>query len=141
MVRLHRGADNPSVRVITLWYRSPAIKLGTKRYRREVDVWAVECVLVDIALKQSLLKGDCELDQLFEITILFGTPTEKDGPSAKEQPYFSERFSNWVGEELAESLNPFCDAQSVDLVQLMLKYDPSLRLSMRHTLNRSFSDN
>ncbi|VDM64706.1 unnamed protein product [Angiostrongylus costaricensis] len=127
--------------VVTLWYRSPEILLGTSRYGAAIDVWAVGCILAEIAFKKSLFNGDSEIDQLFQIFRLLGTPTEKEWRGVNKLPEFKHTFPKWKKNELAERLNPFCDARLVDLIQLMLKYDPSLRISMRNALYHKYFDN
>ncbi|KJH47368.1 kinase domain protein [Dictyocaulus viviparus] len=126
--------------VVTLWYRSPEILLGSPRYGAAIDVWAVGCILAEIAVKKSLFKGDSEIDQLFQIFKLLGTPTEKMWQGVNQLPEFKARFPKWKNNEINARLKPYCNAELIDLIQLMLKYDPSLRISMKNALHHKYFD-
>lgn len=60
--------------VSTLWYRSPEILLGASSYHFPMDMWSVGCVIGEMVLKRAILAGDSEVDQLFKIFKMFGTP-------------------------------------------------------------------
>nr|CDJ95189.1 Serine threonine protein kinase-related domain containing protein [Haemonchus contortus] len=124
--------------IVTLWYRSPEILLGAQRYAAAVDVWAIGCILAEIVLKTSLFKSDSEIDQLFQIFRLLGTPTERQWHGVMKMPEFKTRFPKWTKNQLEEKLKPYCDANLIHLIQAMLKYDPSLRISMKGALNHSY---
>ena len=38
--------------VVTLWYRSPEILLGGKKYSTAVDVWSIACIFAEIATRR-----------------------------------------------------------------------------------------
>lgn len=124
--------------VVTLWYRAPEILLGAPRYAAAVDVWAIGCILAEIVLKQSLFRSDSEIDQLFQIFRLLGTPTEKQWQGVMKMPEFKTRFPKWKGSQLEEKLRPYSEPRLVSLIQQMLKYDPSLRISMKGALHHEY---
>ncbi|KAI4107418.1 MAG: hypothetical protein L6R37_001649 [Teloschistes peruensis] len=72
--------------VVTLWYRGPELLLGTEKYGAEVDMWSVGCVFGELLLKEPLLQGKNEVDQLSKIFALCGIPTEEIWPSFKRLP-------------------------------------------------------
>lgn len=53
--------------VVTLWYRSPEILLGSKHYSTAVDIWSVGCIFAEMAAQQPLFPGDSEIDELYKI--------------------------------------------------------------------------
>uniref|UniRef100_A0A2K5C4J2 Protein kinase domain-containing protein n=1 Tax=Aotus nancymaae TaxID=37293 RepID=A0A2K5C4J2_AOTNA len=53
--------------VVTLWYRSPEVLLGSDSYLTLVDNWSIGTIFVDLATKKPLFHGDSEVDQLFKI--------------------------------------------------------------------------
>lgn len=55
--------------VATRWYRSPELLLVSDElpYGKEVDVWAVGCIMGELMDGQPLFPGDSEVDQLFVI--------------------------------------------------------------------------
>ena len=47
--------------VVTLWYRSPEILLGSKHYSTAGDIWSVGCIFAEMATKVPLFPGDSEI--------------------------------------------------------------------------------
>lgn len=62
--------------VETLWYRAPEVLLGASVYSTAIDIWALGCILFEIGHNQPMIQGQSEIDQLFKIFRLFGTPNE-----------------------------------------------------------------
>lgn len=56
--------------VVTLWYRSPELLLGAKEYGTEVDIWSIGCIFGELLLKEPLLRGKNEVDQLSKVCFI-----------------------------------------------------------------------
>jgi cyclin-dependent kinase-like len=52
--------------VATRWYRSPELLLGCE-YGKEVDIWAIGCIMGELSDGNPLFPGESEIDQLFLI--------------------------------------------------------------------------
>ena len=52
--------------VATRWYRSPELLLGSN-YGKEVDIWAIGCIMGELCDGEPLFPGDSEIDQLYQI--------------------------------------------------------------------------
>ncbi|KAL8791082.1 MAG: hypothetical protein Q9213_000289 [Squamulea squamosa] len=72
--------------VVTLWYRGPELLLGADKYGAEVDMWSVGCIFGELLLKEPLLQGKNEVDELTKIFELCGIPTEETWPGFKRLP-------------------------------------------------------
>lgn len=57
-------ARNPKMTdyVATRWYRSPELLLGDLNYGKEVDYWAIGCLMGELGDGQPLFPGDSEID-------------------------------------------------------------------------------
>lgn len=53
--------------VVTLWYRAPELLLGAVTYGAEVDMWSIGCIFGELLLKEPLLQGKNEVDQLAKV--------------------------------------------------------------------------
>ena len=53
--------------VATRWYRSPELQL-TNKYGKPSDVWAVGCIMAELASGDPLFPGEDRFDQLYLIT-------------------------------------------------------------------------
>ena len=81
--------------VVTLWYRPPEILLGEKIYSTAVDIWSLGCIFAEMLTKKPLFPGDSEIDQLFRIFRLLGTPDETIWPGVTQLQDFNSSFPSW----------------------------------------------
>jgi len=68
--------DSPDVSITdyvsTRWYRAPELLLGSSHYGREVDVWAIGCIMAELSDGQALFPGDSDIDQLYIVQRMLG---------------------------------------------------------------------
>lgn len=114
--------------VVTLWYRSPEILLGQKKYSTPVDIWSVGCIFAEMAQRRPLFTGDSEIDQLFKIFQIQGTPQEEIWEGIEGLPDFKKTFPKWKKKALNDFV-PLLDAKGVDLLEKMLALDPLQRIT------------
>ena len=50
--------------VVTLWYRPPELLLGGKTYGPALDMWSLGCIFAELVLREPLLPGRGEFDQV-----------------------------------------------------------------------------
>lgn len=128
--------------VVTLWYRAPEILLGTRKYACAVDVWSIGCIFAELVTRRPLFPGDSEIDELFRIFRVLGTPTEATWPGVTSMPDYKPSFPNWPPQPIQNSV-PGLDAMGCDLLSKMLCYEPSSRISakaaMSHPLLAGFN--
>ncbi|KAA0184495.1 Cell division protein kinase 1 [Fasciolopsis buskii] len=123
--------------VVTLWYRAPEILLGAQRYSCAVDIWSMGCIFSEVATKEALFRGDSEIDQLFRIFRLLGTPCEDQWPGVTNLPAYKKKgFPMWRDCTLTTSPNisQAFDNLGLQLLQAMLVYEPSRRITARDAL-------
>jgi len=116
--------------VVTLWYRSPEILLGGRQYSTGVDMWSVGCIFAEMCTRKPLFRGDSEIDEIFKIFRILGTPTEDDWPGVTTFPDFKPSFPKWArnfNKPLADGL----DDNGLDLLDGLLVYDPAGRISAK----------
>lgn len=78
--------------VITLWYRAPEILLGSPHYSTAVDMWSVGCIMAEMIMMSPLFPGDSQIDELFKIFQLLGTPDEQQWPGITTLPDYNANF-------------------------------------------------
>ncbi|CAE7068631.1 unnamed protein product [Rhizoctonia solani] len=120
--------------VVTLWYRSPEVLLGSRHYSTAIDMWSVGCIVAEMVMHgQPLFPGDSEIDQIFKIFRLLGTPNEEVWPGVSQLPDYKETFPQWSAMELSQTVRGI-DAQGLDLVAQTLIYDTAHRISAKRAL-------
>ncbi|EGD82562.1 CMGC/CDK/CDC2 protein kinase [Salpingoeca rosetta] len=123
--------------VVTLWYRAPEILLGARQYACPVDIWSIGCIFAEMVTTRPLFPGDSEIDELFRIFRYLGTPNEHVWPGVSELPDFKTTFPQWKRQDLAK-LVPGLDPTGLDLLEQMLRYAPSARISATRALRHPY---
>jgi cyclin-dependent kinase 1 len=123
--------------VVTLWYRAPEILLGSPRYCTPVDVWSIGCIFTEIVTKKPLFHGDSEIDQLFRIFRVLGTPTNTDWPGVTQMPDYKPHFPSWKDNILSTTV-PEMSPLATDLLQKCLIYNPVNRITARAALEHDY---
>ncbi|KAI7871167.1 kinase-like domain-containing protein [Spinellus fusiger] len=63
--------------ISTRWYRAPEVLLRSTLYTSSIDMWAVGAIIAELITLQPLFPGQSEIDQLFCICRVIGTPVRK----------------------------------------------------------------
>lgn len=126
--------------VVTLWYRCPEVLLGGKRYSCGIDTWSIGCIFAEMVNKRPLFQGDSEIDEIFKIFQILGTPTNEDWDGVEELAEYKSEFPKWKPKDLSKRF-PTLGPHGVDLIKQLLMYDPAKRISARRAMKHPyFSD-
>ena len=75
--------------VATRWYRAPELLLSQGNYGKEVDYWAIGCIMGELVDGNPLFPGENELDQLHCIQKVLGNFTDKQEEMFYSNPLFN----------------------------------------------------
>jgi len=62
--------------VSTRWYRAPEVLLRAEEYSAPVDIWAMGAMAIEIATLRPIFPGTNEIDQLWRVCEVMGTPAD-----------------------------------------------------------------
>ena len=125
--------------VVTLWYRAPELLLGKPEYSASVDLWSTGCILAEIASRRPLFPGDSEIDQLFKIFQLLGTPTEEIWSGVTALPDYQPHFPRWRPSDFSTHF-PQMHSTTIDLLSQLVTYQPRDRLRATEAIQHAFFD-
>lgn len=94
-------------------------------------------VLKEMATHKVLFRGDSEIDQLFQIFRILGTPDEETWPGVSRLPDYKTTFPKWRA-QLLSTHAPQLNEDGLDLLAKMLLYKPENRLTARMALTHPF---
>ncbi|KIW49911.1 cyclin-dependent kinase 1 [Exophiala xenobiotica] len=123
--------------VVTLWYRAPEILLGGRQYSTGVDMWSVGAIFAEMCTRKPLFPGDSEIDEIFKIFKLLGTPDENTWPGVTSFPDFKTSFPKWRREPSSKMV-PSLEPAGLELLEAMLEYDPAHRISAKAACNHPY---
>ena len=74
-------------KVVTRWYRSIEVCLGSTDYSYAVDMWSVGCILGEMVTRKVLMNGTSDTDQIFKIMQVCGNLTAVNCPGWRNLPH------------------------------------------------------
>ncbi|KAJ3123430.1 hypothetical protein HK098_001923 [Nowakowskiella sp. JEL0407] len=72
--------------VSTRWYRAPEILLQSTNYSSPIDIWAVGAIIAELLTLRPLFPGTSEIDQIFKVCTVCGTPQPANTNLTIDQP-------------------------------------------------------
>jgi serine/threonine protein kinase len=121
--------------VSTRWYRAPEVLLRCTNYGSPIDMWAVGCILAELYTLKPLFAGRSEIDQLFKICTVLGSPNDKELTSLARALNF--KFPPFTAQPLQITL-PSLRPEALQLLTQMLLWNASKRPSASQALRHAY---
>jgi len=122
--------------VVTLWYRSPEVLLGSRHYSTPIDLWSVGCIFAEIASGRPFFPGRNDKDQLLKIFKVLGTPTLDDWPGMAELPQYQQNYTVYKRQNLGKIIP--LNQTGIDLLEAFLQYDPDKRITAEKAIEHPY---
>jgi cell division cycle 2-like protein len=128
--------------VVTLWYRSPELLLGTKKYSTPVDMWSVGCILAEFIRLKPLFMGKGEIDQIDKIFHELGTPSDDIWTGYSSLPAVkSLKFKSYPCNQLRKTFGTDVIGESgLKLLNNFFIYDPEMRITANEAMKSEWFD-
>lgn len=124
--------------VSTRWYRAPEVLLHSTRYNSAIDMWAVGCIMAELYTFRPLFPGSSEVDQLFKVCSVLGTPEKNDWPEGyRLASVIQFQFPDCPRVAL-DTLITRSSEQGIELMSDMLQWDPDKRPTAQQSLRHPF---
>lgn len=125
--------------ISTRWYRAPECLLTDGYYNFKMDLFAIGAVCFEIVALFPLFPGTNEMDQIQKIHNVLGTPTAEllARKFKRNASHMDFNFPEKKGTGL-ERLVPHADAELIELMRKLTRYDPDDRILARQALKDPF---
>ncbi|XP_027344981.1 mitogen-activated protein kinase 7 [Abrus precatorius] len=125
--------------VVTRWYRAPELLLCCDNYGTSIDVWSVGCIFAEILGRKPIFPGTECLNQLKLIISVLGSQHESDLEfiDNSKARRFIKSLPQTRGRHFSQ-LYPQADPLAIDLLQKMLVFDPTKRITVLEALQHPY---
>jgi len=125
--------------VVTLWYRAPDVLLGSRTYSTSIDVWSCGCIFAEMISGVPLFRGRDNQDQLLHIMRIIGSPDDRTlrKIAADSPEIVIKQFPRYPKVPFAQVL-PKASPQALDLLERLLQFDPSKRITAAEALSHPY---
>mmetsp|Transcript_40067 Transcript_40067/g.84128 ORF Transcript_40067/g.84128 Transcript_40067/m.84128 type:complete len:311 (-) Transcript_40067:155-1087(-) len=137
---VHNDCDRDDDEVVTLWYRSPELLLGSTTFAASIDAWSLGCLFAEIIMLRPVFTGRNQIDQLFHIFRQCGTPNDSLWPGVTSLAYWNAAFPKWYPSEFHRDIRENVDPLGLELLEMLLVCNPKERISSRDALDHPYFD-
>ena len=117
--------------VATRWYRAPELLLTQGEYGKEVDYWAIGCIMGELVDGNPLFPGENEIDQIYCIQKVLGNLTEEQMEMFYNNPLFNGKnlLNVTKPETLQRRYMGKLNKVDISFMKGLLELDPKKRLN------------
>jgi len=113
--------------VSTRWYRAPEVLLRSTNYNAPIDLWAVGTIIAELYMLRPLFPGSSEIDEIFKVCSILGTPTRTDWPEGHQlAANMNFRFPQCVSSDISQII-PQASRDAVQLMSDLMLWNPKKR--------------
>lgn len=124
--------------ISTRWYRAPELLLKSTNYNSPIDVFALGCIMAELYMLAPLFNGSSEMDQLYKICSVLGTPTQKTWPEGFQLAAKTGLSFPQCNPVPLSTLMPNASHDAINLMQEMLKFDGHKRITAAQILQHPY---
>ena len=117
--------------VATRWYRAPELLLTQGEYGKEVDYWAIGCIMGELVDGNPMFPGENELDQLHCIQKVLGNLTDEQVDMFYSNPLFNGKnlLNVTKPETIEKKYLGKLSKKAISFLKGLLNLDPKKRLN------------
>jgi len=118
-----------SHQVATRWYRPPELLFASRNYSFSADVWSAGVVVAELFSLQPLFPGTNDIDQMFRVFQIMGSPTPECWSGVGELPDYNKVSFPGLRAIDFGLVIPRLQAADAAFLRTMLVLDPARRVT------------
>ena len=122
-------AQELSHQVATRWYRPPELLFASRSYTFSADIWSAGAVIAELFSLKPLFPGANDIDQMFRVFQIMGSPTVECWPGVDQLPDFDKVCFPGLRALDFSLLIPHLHNDDNAFLKTMLVLDPTKRLA------------
>nr|CAB3263637.1 ERK5 mitogen-activated protein kinase 7 [Phallusia mammillata] len=132
--------------VATRWYRAPELMLSAGSYSQAIDMWSVGCIFAEMMGRRQIFPGKNYVHQLQLVVSVLGSPAKELVNTIRSERVrqYMQRLPRKEPVPLV-SLYPKASKDMIDILAMLLTFDPSSRpsadITLKHPFFRHYHDN
>ena len=127
-----------SHQVSTRWYRAPELLFASRNYCQAVDIWSAGVVIAELISLYPLFPGNNDIDQMFRVFQIMGSPTPDIWPGVELLPDYSKIFfPDMIPIDLS-IIMPNAHPTDMEFLKLLLILDPKKRITANDARNHKY---
>jgi len=127
-----------SHQVSTRWYRAPELLFASRNYTQAVDIWSAGTVIAELILLTPIFPGNNDIDQMFRVFQIMGTPTSEIWPGVDPLPDYSKIFFPNMKPIDFNIILPNAHIKDIEFLKLLLVLDPNKRITANNAINNNY---
>ncbi|XP_044020429.1 serine/threonine-protein kinase dyf-5-like isoform X1 [Aphidius gifuensis] len=120
--------------VSTRWYRAPEVLLHSTTYNSPIDIWAVGCIMAELYTFRPLFPGKSEIDEIFKICAIIGTPDKDDWPDGYQLAAAMNFKFPVLPKTPLKNIIPNASQEAIVFMEDMLEWNPLKRPTAQQSL-------
>ena len=126
--------------VATRWYRAPELLLTQGEYGKEVDYWAIGCIMGELVDGNPMFPGENEIDQIYCIQKVLGNLTEEETEMFYNNPLFNGKnlLNVTKPETLQRRYMGKLSKVDISFMKGLLELDPKKRLNGKNVFSHPY---
>jgi cell cycle related kinase len=127
-----------SHQVSTRIYRAPELLFAARHYSTAIDIWSCGAVVAEMFNMRPIFNGSNDIDQIFRVFQVMGSPNVDTWPEVVDLPDFSKvKFPEMQPLDM-RMIFPRLAPEDIAFIQIMLKLNPAERMTATDILDHEY---
>ena len=127
--------------IATRWYRAPELLMGSREYSKEVDMWALGCMIGEMFNGKAMFPGNSTINQIERVLAWTGTPSPSELKHLSSAGGSQSMLHLLTTRRKPNQHDFFVQRpphQCLSLIQKLLQFDPKKRYTIDQVLKHEY---